>query len=97
MITCPDITTFVDGEIDPIVAIAIRSHLAFCLDCQSKVLADVQLSAQLSMLSDRDNLEWLLEDVSGRLAKVPDCSCHNELRARLTSCTDMLVRMTRRL
>jgi hypothetical protein len=95
--SCPDVTAFIDCELDPIDAMSFRAHVADCLDCQRKVTAGMQLSAQLSTLADRSDLEWLLEDVSARLAKVPECSCHNELRHRLSSCTSMLVRMTERL
>jgi anti-sigma factor RsiW len=95
MTTCADVVPFIDGELEPDHAAAFREHLVDCQYCQHNVLLGHQLSAQLSTQADRSDLEWLLEYVSAQFAALPACSCHDELRQRLASCSSMLVRMTR--
>ena len=95
MTICSNLVPFVDGELPDADAAEFRAHLRVCLACQADLVDQNQISAHLSTLGERSDLEWLLEDVSSRLARLGTCSCHDEMRRRLESCTSMLVRMTR--
>jgi anti-sigma factor RsiW len=90
---CADLTLFVDGELGPAAAAAFRIHLADCAACRANMIEALRLSAQLSTLTGRSDLQWLRDDVSERLSLLSPNPILDRRRARLTSCLDTLDRL----
>lgn len=54
--TCANLVSFADGELEPAAAAAFRDHLRSCEACQRGLIEAQQLGAQLSTLARRYHL-----------------------------------------
>lgn len=59
--TCPDLVSFIDGEMERANADQVRDHLKSCEACRVRLLREMQLDARLSELAPEQQDELAIK------------------------------------